>query len=1118
MIKNDKEQIIANTNEEIAKVLIRYFNKPIKRNKPNDEATLYHRKVQQFMENYVINNNDKYSITNRPFTKQEVLNRISNLNLASAMACDMISYRLIDICKNEIVIYLTMLLNALYEQGYVPFNWRLSEYIPVPKPGRDSSKMSNIRPIQMTPGFARIMNGLLSDRLLYETILREKIKIRANNTAFQMNRNTEDIYLALVEKIFRAIENGHFLELAFMDLKSAYDSVWIDALLYKLIYKYKFDGKLIAWLHHYFYNRYNRVKFNNITSDWHKALPNLPQGDPISPILFVIFLNDYVGKNMDIDFSNFADDCTLEMNTKSGKSNLTNLMKFNMRKSLQEEIDHFYQFTLNNKLVLKKIKCNTVSFSNKNKFKAYVYKIEGKKLDLIHDLSHAPRKCHHSEKYCFLEGMGYNEFEDSNGESDLEFLDPISGNKKRNNVNHCGENNCDNDCVISEYGTNCDIDNSECIEINDNDGNCDNDSVFNDILNIIDDSFEPNFFDFSNSKYKKKDKSRQLKFMHENKFSDTVRILGVHFDPKLNFKKHIEVTMDRIRKDIFKLKRISKSKYYKIGNRAIWKIWMSTIRPKIEYALCTVSSASNLNVFDKIQSRIAKFSEKIKNLTPTLFANDLMNVKTMHQRLEEMQVKVWNKYARAPPHLMQAVTFNKWKQYIKRNGGKNSYTRITRSGKYGNEDNFNVNCFKYVSKSPLSRAYNTIKSITPAGRKVFKNKLPQVMRPPPIYSNPFPTNIVYRNLNNEKNVNNIIQNEYAFHTRFFSDGSCKPNPGPGGSAYYAENFIKTQRLEAINCDTTINFAEFNSIKMILIDIIDHVCDRSKNNFWYNKDIAIFSDAAFVCNILNMTSYPKHNYLYRIIDECIGYCNILDFYNIKLEIVKIRSHSGINGNKLADLYANQAADAAVENKNRNDGSFQTKYNPISVDISFGLQKIRKKHQKLRKEKWKNYKFDLIEEKNKGLRLSNDNERKQSRFFVNCDMLFVKAMFDENGNVRNIGNKLKAELYGLENEECEIINKLRTEYINLNNFKYYFFKETAGTCFHCPHEIDSVSHLLLDCTMNESKFYPISKIRYKFLKDLRKLHMHFKNLRNFNAMDILFPHTWLLNPYANDRKFK
>ena len=79
-----------------------------------------------------------------------------------------------------------------------------------------------------------------------------------------------------------------------------------------------------------------------------EAEPNLPQGDPLSPILFCLMLNDYKGRHFDIDFSNFADDCTLEMNTPMIKCNLSNDMKIDLRKKLQEEMDHFYQYNLKN--------------------------------------------------------------------------------------------------------------------------------------------------------------------------------------------------------------------------------------------------------------------------------------------------------------------------------------------------------------------------------------------------------------------------------------------------------------------------------------------------------------------------------------------------------------------------------------------------------------------------------------------------------------------------------------------------------------------------------------------------------------------------------------------------
>ena len=91
-----------------------------------------------------------------------------------------------------------------------------------------------------------------------------------------------------------------------------------------------------------------------------------------------------------------------------------------------------------------------------------------------------------------------------------------------------------------------------------------------------------------------------------NNVSETVRILGVHFDPKLTFKNHIKITLDRVRKDVYKLIKIANCKYYNLNAHTIWKIWTSAIRPKIEYAICTTSSATNFEKLEKIQNKVAK--------------------------------------------------------------------------------------------------------------------------------------------------------------------------------------------------------------------------------------------------------------------------------------------------------------------------------------------------------------------------------------------------------------------------------------------------------------------------------------------------------------------------------
>ena len=71
-------------------------------------------------------------------------------------------------------------------------------------------------------------------------------------------------------------------------------------------------------------------------------------------------------------------------------------------------------------------------------------------------------------------------------------------------------------------------------------------------------------------------------------------------------------------------------------------------------------------------------------------------------------MKLWHKCKRAPDYLLQHWTFKQWMEYIEINDPNCK------------DDNgilsINPITFNYVSKSPLSRAYNTVKSLYPKNK------------------------------------------------------------------------------------------------------------------------------------------------------------------------------------------------------------------------------------------------------------------------------------------------------------------------------------------------------------------------------------------------------------------
>ena len=77
----------------------------------------------------------------------------------------------------------------------------------------------------------------------------------------------------------------------YIDLKSAFDSVWTNGLIYKLI-NMGIRGKLLKILSSFLQNRTMQVLIQGVESQVHTVEAGTPQGAVLSPILFNIMTHD----------------------------------------------------------------------------------------------------------------------------------------------------------------------------------------------------------------------------------------------------------------------------------------------------------------------------------------------------------------------------------------------------------------------------------------------------------------------------------------------------------------------------------------------------------------------------------------------------------------------------------------------------------------------------------------------------------------------------------------------------------------------------------------------------------------------------------------------------------
>ena len=110
-------------------------------------------------------------------------------------------------------------------------------------------------------------------------------------SAYRKGHSTNHVLLSLIEKWKAAFDSNFFREALLMDLSKAFECIPHDLLITKL-HAYGFSFETLTFLNSFLRNCKQRVKINNIYSDFLKIFSGVPQGSILGLILVNIFLKD----------------------------------------------------------------------------------------------------------------------------------------------------------------------------------------------------------------------------------------------------------------------------------------------------------------------------------------------------------------------------------------------------------------------------------------------------------------------------------------------------------------------------------------------------------------------------------------------------------------------------------------------------------------------------------------------------------------------------------------------------------------------------------------------------------------------------------------------------------
>ena len=322
----------------------------------------------------------KYPELNEPYTFHELCSAVKQSKKNKSPGEDRISYEMLQHLPNKSLKVILKLYNQIYTSGKIPQMWKHSIVIGFPKPSKDETLPTSYRPISLTSTLCKIFERLATNRLAY---VLEKHSLLSNiQSGFRKNRSTIDQILRLQDQINKYLNNNGYSLGIFLDFEKAFDMVWKNGLLIKLK-RLNITGNMFNFINDFLTDRTLQVRVGDALSDIFQLQNGTAQGSVISPLLFLIMINDLPDRLTNIESTLFADDSAviksgknLKFITKQVQNNLNNIEQWcdewGFKVSMDKTVGIIFTRKYAEKVVLK-YKCQTLKMVNSTKFLGLIF-------------------------------------------------------------------------------------------------------------------------------------------------------------------------------------------------------------------------------------------------------------------------------------------------------------------------------------------------------------------------------------------------------------------------------------------------------------------------------------------------------------------------------------------------------------------------------------------------------------------------------------------------------------------------------------------------------------------------------------------------------------------------
>jgi hypothetical protein len=256
------------------------------------------------------------------FTSSEIENAVKSLKNNKSPGIDNLNAELLKYGPEEMFEEISEIFNTIAETGETPDELTNGILIPIQKPGKKQGPPSHLRPIVLLSTLRKILSICMLNRIASKITN----KIPVTQAAYQGGRSTTEhvfTFKCLCEKAITSKNYNIFIEM--LDMSKAFDTVRRGTLFELLRHTLKKDELHIMKI---LINDVKlQVRIGNNLGEKISTNIGIPQGDCLSPVLFIFYLASALKENRPIENTISSHDHNYSKPTKTAEELLPDHLK-----------------------------------------------------------------------------------------------------------------------------------------------------------------------------------------------------------------------------------------------------------------------------------------------------------------------------------------------------------------------------------------------------------------------------------------------------------------------------------------------------------------------------------------------------------------------------------------------------------------------------------------------------------------------------------------------------------------------------------------------------------------------------------------------------------------------